>query len=91
MPVGMWSAKIYGYDLPWRLCDVGNFDWFFSVLLCGHLAFIAFAIDLFYDAVHWRKPVLSIYWLGILRSTLALIMCGSRSSFLAVPQNYGFG
>lgn len=33
---------------------------------------------------------LSTYWLGTLRSTLAFIMCGSRSS-LAVPQNFSFG
>ena len=58
MPVGAWSAKFYGYDLPWLLWDVGNFDWFFSVLLCGHLALTALGNDLFYHAVHCGKPVL---------------------------------
>ena len=36
--------------------------------------------------VPWVTLCLSMYWLGTLRSTLALIVCGSSSS-LALPQN----
>ena len=58
MAVGVWSAKIYGYDLPWLLWDVG--DWLFSVLLCRHLAPIALANDLFYRAIHCGETSTSL-------------------------------
>ena len=52
------STKIYGYDIPWFLWNVCTLDWLLSVLLCGHLAFITLADDLFYHAIHRRKPML---------------------------------
>ena len=61
---------------PMASWDFGDFDWVLSVLLCGRLALVALANDLFYHAVHCREPLLfsqHLFDFGYLQ--MSLVVC----------------
>ena len=63
MAIRVGSTEVYSYDIPQFLGYVWDFDGFLPWLLCGNLAFITLANDLFDHTVHGWKPILSLYHL----------------------------
>ena len=63
MAIRVGSAEVYSNDIPRFLGYVCDFDGFLPVLLCGNLAFLTLANDLFDHTVHGWKPILSSYHL----------------------------
>ena len=64
------------YDIPRFLGYVCDFDGFLPALLCGNLAFITLANDLFDHSVHdWKQILSSYHFLCLGRSQMSKVVC----------------